>query len=150
VLANCGEVNALYLPATHSIILCNELVDQYPEAVPVIIAHEMTHAIIHQLDIPFTGSEEDAADQFAAVYLGLTGHLDEMLAGAMAYETMGLVESHDLGDTHSSLKQRAYTLMCMEDGAESEPVLKQCQGQFETATRNWGRLIVSALELSQE
>ena len=68
----CGEINGYYQPSTKTVTLCAEDLDEGYSFTRFIVAHEMAHAVIGQLDIPYTGSGEDAADELAAVVLGLS------------------------------------------------------------------------------
>ncbi len=142
-VGKCGVVNAYYAPWAKTVLICQEMIDQLPQIVPAVVAHEMAHAVIHQLDIPFTGSEEDAADELAAVVLGNTGHADDLLEAALWFKAMS--DSHDRSDPHSPASRRSWTLACLADGSELVPVLDECGERFERATRNWHRLIFSAL-----
>lgn len=69
---NCGEVNGYYSPMNKTVTLCAEALDEGYSFARFIVAHEMAHAVIWQLDIPYTGSGEVAADELAAVVLGLS------------------------------------------------------------------------------
>ena len=84
VMEDCGVANAFYSPKQHSITICNEFTTALgktftnmglkPEeaVVPVIytvtftLFHEVGHMLIHELNLPITGREEDVADQFSA------------------------------------------------------------------------------------
>ncbi len=144
-VVKCGFVNAFYSPMYKALIICQELVEQYPTIVPAVVAHEMAHAIIHQLDVPITGSEEDAADELSAVVLGNTGHADDLLEVALWFKATK--DNGDVTDTHSPSSRRAWTFACLADGSEVVPVVAGCGDRFQTASRNWGRLIFAALNM---
>ncbi|NEP13596.1 MAG: hypothetical protein F6K14_26015 [Symploca sp. SIO2C1] len=83
----CDEENAFYDPETVEISMCYELIQKYKEifaddaesddeyVTEVIDAalftfyHELGHALVDQLELPITGSEEDAVDELAAIIL---------------------------------------------------------------------------------
>jgi hypothetical protein len=74
--AECGEPNAYYRPDARRVTLCYELLAdlsrrfrRMPEAdilvagtTAFVLLHEVGHALIHVLDLPTTGREEDAVD----------------------------------------------------------------------------------------
>lgn len=77
----CGQPNGFYDLKTRSIIICSELFTvTTDETVHAILAHELAHGIIHQLNIPFTGNEEAAADELSAVLMDKAGLKDDMKA----------------------------------------------------------------------
>jgi len=81
----CGQADAYYDDAAGNIVVCSELEDQFynyflskrstPEqarnaalrAMKLVFFHEVGHAVIGMWDLPSTGREEDAADQFAVL-----------------------------------------------------------------------------------
>jgi hypothetical protein len=69
----CGEVNAYYIISQRRIMMCRELLTLPLPFVRFVFAHEYGHAIIYQLQVPYTGSGEGAADEVAAVLLSLYG-----------------------------------------------------------------------------
>lgn len=112
----CGEVNAYYYPRDKSITLCNELKELDPAVVRFIFAHEMAHAIIVQKGVPFTGLHETAADELAAVMLGLYGHQDDVRAAGRWFF------ARPNGDywpgEHPSHLRRGFALMCLANKGE--------------------------------
>ena len=101
----CGKINAFYKPVggpLAELVMCYELLDhmeqifspynQNPKlknemvtgAWMFALLHELGHALIHQLDLPITGKEEDAVDQLSTLLLTNTGASGEraILAGA--------------------------------------------------------------------
>ena len=86
-MVDCNAVNAFYDPNNNRIIVCYELITYFAGmfkslakteedlAVAVVGAtffaffHELGHAVIHQLELPAVGREEDAADQMATLIL---------------------------------------------------------------------------------
>ncbi len=78
----CGEINGYYHTIERRMVLCYELLKVGGGFVRFVVAHEMAHAIITQLGIPYTGLHEMAADELAAVVLKLSDREDDVLAGA--------------------------------------------------------------------
>ena len=134
----CGEMNGMYINAAHTIFMCDED-EADPDVAVFIAAHEMGHAIIEQREIPVTGSEEAAADE-----LGVLGCVagDELTAvdaaGLWLAEMKG---KDDPADPHPGHAKRAYTLICLADGAESEPDDLTCQSKLNHVAYTWRRLL---------
>lgn len=136
----CGSINAAYFPPAHTIFVCRELLVLPKPVIRFVLAHEMGHAIIDQLDIPIAGSEEAAADELAAVALEAIGDQDAVYSGALWMEQQDVKE--DVWDDHQSSRKRAAVIMCLADGAESVPVLAECGGKFHHAQVTWSHLIM--------
>lgn len=89
-----------------------------------IIAHEMGHALVHELAIPVTGREEDAVDGFAAYLLADNpkfGPLTALSAALFfdAYRQLrGKLKEADFADEHSLLEQRVYQFLCWVYGSD--------------------------------
>lgn len=82
-LDECSEVNAFYDPEKQRIHICYELLEHFANAFApdaksedeldaaisgatmFTFFHELGHALIHVLDLPVTGKEEDAVDQLS-------------------------------------------------------------------------------------
>lgn len=127
--AECGEVNAYYIPAIAHITLCQELLDQGLGLTRFVVAHEMGHAIINQLDIPYTGLEEMAADEIGAVVLHLIDHQEDVVEAARYFKQKGRPEYAD--DPHPSDARRFVTLSLL---AADTPY-------FQRALRSWAVLL---------
>lgn len=149
IYTECGQTNAMYFPAADALIVCTEDFALQPGALRFITAHEMGHAIIDQLSIPFTGSEEEAADEIAAVYSGMANRPEDTMEMAMYFLDMANVWV-DPRDDHPPNEKRAWTLACMADGAEPQPVSPHCQALFDRATDHWKRLIVAGLLMKEQ
>jgi Zn-dependent membrane protease YugP len=143
-IKKCGMVNAFYFDSQKKIIVCQEAIDLVPELIPGMVAHEMGHAIIEQLDLPITGSEEDAADEISIIYMAHSDQLDEVWKLALWYKQSGLVDKYNPQDDHSEMNHRAWTFACMAMGAEESPQLEQCTQKYKTAEHRWSKLIRSA------
>lgn len=75
---DCGTPDAYYLKGKNQVMMCSEfflLMEQrFSENDSLAIfrfvfLHELSHALIDQLDLPILGKEEDAADAMATVLL---------------------------------------------------------------------------------
>lgn len=178
-LADCGEANAAYFHQEHAIVICTELMKQNYEllrqhgysqekALKTAIFdsvftffHESGHMLIHQLNLPITGREEDVADQFAAVFLLINDSEDKSMSGEIVMASANLFalqstvpDDSDLQNEHSLNKQRFYNLVCMLYGAApqkysrlvakldyAESRLNRCQMESESILTAWKRLL---------
>lgn len=138
--AECGEANAFYDPATRTISLCFELIEQLAEdfgarldddaelatavagAYTFIALHEVGHALVDMLELPVTGREEDAVDQLSAwLLIGEAGGNDAVLHAAMAFSFAG--EGYELAEgdfaaSHSLDRQRYFNFVCWVYGSD--------------------------------
>lgn len=124
-----------------------------------IFYHELGHALIHIMELPIYGQEEDAADVLS-VFL-LDALYEEESAVQMAYDTafgfLGEAENTDevaYWDVHGPDLQRYYNLVCLFYGAnpdEREDVAQDlglpeeraeyCPEEFEQAAHSWGSVL---------
>lgn len=140
----CLEINAGYSPLARTIYICRELLDYLPApAIRAVIAHEMSHAIIHQYHVPVTGSEEAAADELAAVKMSLAGYQMDILQTAIWFQEMANAPGYkdDVRDPHPALARRGWMMACLEDGSEEIPNDVGCAALFFRARHNWERLL---------
>jgi hypothetical protein len=136
---DCGEPNAFYDPASGNITFCYELVRLFDQvstkkgksveevkdlirgAVFFVFFHEFGHALVHELQLPATGREEDAVDQFATLLLLEQGPHGEQAALAGAKFFLGLSElpgrKPHYWDEHSLDAQRFFNVSCWLYGA---------------------------------
>ncbi len=135
VFTKCGYVNAYYWPEYDTVVFCEEALEQGRGFARFVAAHEMTHAIIDQYSIPYTGSEEDAADELAAIAL----EPEDVLEASLWFRRRGFPE--DPRDSHSSNARRAWNLACLADGADERPVLEECAYKYQHALWSWARLL---------
>ena len=166
----CGQANAFYQSYSKSIVMCYELVVAFAEvfrgadswdttggtanALQWVLLHEIGHAVIDIGDLPITGKEEDAADQFATLIslLESDGESSPAIAMAYVYNSTGSDSSPPWG-VHSFDSQRYYNLLCLvygydPDGTyglaveslipESRRVL--CPSETEQALNAWAAL----------
>ena len=143
VTAECGSSNAYYLPDKRAIVLCLEFMVETSQvlerqrkgrfvqdsieraaagAVSFALVHELGHALIHILNIPVLGREEDAADQIST-YLLLNGPESDAayaLDGALWLFRSNTTNymPRNFADKHSLGPQRRVNLACWAYGKD--------------------------------
>ena len=167
----CGEANAYYDAEAHEIQMCLELMQEIAEllakhyededvadaAAGAYIAtalHEAGHALVHVLELPVTGREEDAVDQLSAWMLIEADDVDSVLGVAAMYYTDAEVGDEELGNEHSLDKQRYYNLVCWAYGSDpdnSQELIdtwelpqaraELCVDEYKQLDRSWTRLL---------
>lgn len=106
VTAQCGAINAYYVPGQVHVVLCYEMIeylvqlavasgqggagkgagaDGYPlqfllANLRFMLLHEVGHALVDQLELNVTGREEDAVDQLAATLMLTLAQTDDSSA----------------------------------------------------------------------
>lgn len=175
--ADCGQSNAVYNPDNMQIVLCYELVRDlirgYAPFAPsdsalaaavwettfFVFYHEIGHALIHILDLPTTGREEDAVDQLATLVLlnGGEAGRDAALQGASWFwlNSQERRRRTPFWDEHSLDQQRYYNIICWVYGSnpEAHQLLLQrgwglpreraerCPGEFQRMSRAWDSVL---------
>jgi hypothetical protein len=151
---DCGFANAFWNRVTNEMVMCYELIEEmhniYPDqaagslllksaghnvvlkgTILFILFHELGHGFVNIFDIPITGREEDAVDQFSAFLLletdpeGMTeigtGLGVYALFGAEFFNAFALgpteLSRNVFADEHSLGQQRYYDLMCLVVGS---------------------------------
>lgn len=174
----CGEQNAFYDTGTRSITMCYELFTQLGEmfadpestdeevgeailgAAFFIFLHEFGHAMVHMLDLPITGKEEDAVDDFSTLVLINAGEEAAAASAIMHFGT--LAEEYESGrsedlafwDEHSLNAQRVYSITCLIYGSDPEAYsmlagddglpearAARCPEEFRQKSRAWDKLL---------
>ena len=92
------------------------------------VLHELAHALVHVLDLPITGKEEDVADQLATwLLVSDSDHdgADAAIDGALSF--LHDAEAEQQGDEelatwdeHSLSEQRFYNIVCWVYGSNPE------------------------------
>ena len=183
----CGRVNAYWNPVARRIKVCYELVDlslrlfgdnDSPDSVVEArnstigtFFHELSHALISVYDLPFTGREEDVADQLAAFAIlepnaVLKDFPDPSLV-AQDYALMfrlwaqqrGDVGESDFAAAHSINEARTYNLRCWIYGSDPAahatmvtegqlPAVRAsgCHEEYQQLSRAWSRLLAPHLK----
>lgn len=179
LFSDCGEANAFYNPSDNSIVMCHEMVAQayviyesmglegedlsiaVANSTFAIMYHEIGHALVDVLDLPITGREEDAVDQFSVVSLLVfeeMGH-EALLHiasfwGKMAEYSENSLESLAFYDEHSLSSQRFYDILCLAFGSDTENLsflvtdgtlpesrAVRCPDEFERIQNAWDMLL---------
>ena len=175
----CDEPNAFYYPDYKRIVICYELItflegrlapysDTRAELsqnvhgfVTWIMLHELGHALIDVYDLPTTGNEEDAVDQFATIIA--LEYIPPDQAGNVLYATLlawSLGQNSifptegQLAGPHSLASQRFYNVACwiygsdlhaysnlVDNGILPEERARQCQSEYERMSESWYRLV---------
>lgn len=174
----CGEQNAFYDTESRSITMCYELFTQLGEmfadpeasdeevgeailgAAFFIFLHEFGHGLVDLFELPITGKEEDAVDDFATLVLINAG---EDAAAASAISHFGtLADEYESGDStdlafwdeHSLNAQRVYSIACLLYGSDPEAYADlvgddgipearaaRCPEEYRQKSRAWDRLL---------
>lgn len=124
-----------------------------------VIAHELGHALVDQLDIPITGKEEDAVDGFAAYLLANTAGFGPRSALSAAVLFAGFSSDDAPGDAqfadeHSLSQQRVYQFLCWIYGSDRRAFrglvgrdglprarAVRCGAEWRQLNRSWTRLM---------
>ncbi|GAB2628717.1 DUF4344 domain-containing metallopeptidase [Novilysobacter erysipheiresistens] len=194
VATACGEPAAFYLPDKREVLLCYEMLhalyeqgehlaesgaagfdfgnlpperiaERYVLAnVRFIISHETGHALIDLLDLPVTGRQEDAVDQFATSLMQYIGRDDEspqrvaenlrMTGLSFLSNAQDEFSLEAYADSHSLDLQRYFNLQCLLYGSDPERFAdivergdlpesraKSCPAEAHRAGSAWMRLL---------
>jgi Putative metallopeptidase len=127
-----------------------------------VLAHELGHAVISQLNLPVLGREEDAADSFATLSMLLIGTRLSDTVLREAVRGFFLIAQRDksddqlptIYDEHSLDMQRAFQIACLMVGADPKTFRnvaatakmpperqKTCGFDFERAAHSWEMLL---------
>jgi hypothetical protein len=127
-----------------------------------VLAHEMGHALIYEMNMPVLGREEDAADSFALVTALKMGNrfservLLEAAKGWVLTATRDKSQGEQLAfyDEHGLDLQRAYNVVCMMVGSDPEKYgrlaeetklpeerQKSCVRDYKNAAWSWEEML---------
>lgn len=136
---DCNTVNAFYDPNSQRIIVCYELLDYFLDvfkgsaksetelgnavmgAVMFSFFHEAGHGLIHLLDLPAVGREEDSVDQLATLILIAAGDegVSMALSGAYWFQLQAKSDNKTpFWDEHAFDGQRFYNILCLIYGSD--------------------------------
>ncbi|MEU9111000.1 DUF4344 domain-containing metallopeptidase [Streptomyces sp. NPDC048483] len=154
---SCGNTDVAYDPETSQIDVCYEFVaeardlfekagtEQVAEKTAGVMAetlyHESAHALIDKLRLPFTGREEDVADQFAAYNLIPEGPKGQraVLAAAANYDLLAErpdPKGIDFSDEHAPDAARAANYRSYLYGANPQRWKSLVDGKHLTRDRS--------------
>ncbi|MGJ4727919.1 DUF4344 domain-containing metallopeptidase [Luteimonas sp. SDU101] len=195
VTAECGEFGAFYRPGDAEVVLCYEtlrtlyergqahqralgLDDGHPlryvrANVRFIVLHETGHALVHLLDLPITGRQEDAVDQLAAILMLRFSGREEtpeevigelrMAANWMLSRSTGAYNLDAYADEHALGEQRYFNLQCLiygtdpagfagmvETGDLTAARARGCARETRLVSRAWLRLLLPHLAPGHE
>jgi hypothetical protein len=171
--SECGEPSAFYRPEARRVTLCYELLAELssrfrssPEAdilvagtTAFVLLHEVGHALIHVLDLPTTGREEDAVDQLATLLMLGEGAVGDSLAFAAAEWFLQSAQRTRItrlafADEHGLDAQRVYSIICWVHGRDPSrypeivregwlPAARaeRCPAEYARVSRSWTRLL---------
>jgi hypothetical protein len=136
-----------------------------------VMAHEMGHALINQMDMPVLGREEDAADSFAVVTAlkmgpGLSPRvLMEATKGWVLASKRDKKHGNALAfyDEHGLDLQRAYNVVCFMVGADAEKYRtlaadtklpeerqKSCVWEYKATAWSWDEMLKRHLRAADQ
>ncbi|NJN75189.1 MAG: DUF4344 domain-containing metallopeptidase [Synechococcaceae cyanobacterium RL_1_2] len=158
IFTTCDESNAYYDGESSTITMCYELVDDYVaifadeveteedfaneviDATSFTFFHELGHGLIAQYQLPITGNEEDAVDNFAAIVL-LDLYEDDLgaISGMFQFEADAEEETEieDLAfwDEHALSSQRYYNTACLIYGSDPKEFAYLVEEEYLPAER---------------
>lgn len=170
----CGEENAYYDPKLGKIRMCYELLEQISLLAAqgtsdeeeignrvistwlFVFFHELGHGLIDLYDLPVTGKEEDAVDDFSTVLLTEAGAA-EFAIRAAEYWALTSEEMYDglaYADEHSLNPQRFFSILCTVYGSDPEqyaaivsegylPAARaaRCPAEYAQKRSSWDKLL---------
>ena len=181
-MGECHEENAFYYPHLKEITICyeyvtylenllsphastdDELFQMVDDHIIWVTLHELGHALVDVYDLPITGNEEDAVDQFATIVT--LEYIEEEESDSILYAT--LIAWHETGQTdtfpsemalagqHSLGTQRYYNIMCWAYGSDPDTYsffvdwglgdrAAGCYDEYARASQSWHRLLTPFL-----
>lgn len=132
---DCPSFDAMYQPLTGDIEICIGVADVGVDTARFVVSHELAHAIIQQLDIPVTGSEEWAADEFATLVAISNGTPGDALAAAHQFEKA--LTPPRAFDDHPYGPVRARDMECLVRGSTGDDWQYECRKRYRRAVRAW-------------
>lgn len=173
----CGVTNAFYDPSSKHLFMCYELLKYFGDvfhyegesdqelgdkmlgATMFTFLHELGHGLIDVYDLPATGKEEDAVDQFSTIlllYAGPYGKQSIESAATWFYIQGSHTNLEDIAfwDEHSFDTQRFYEIACLMYGKnpqENSYMIDQqilpeeravkCPGEYKKISNSWDALL---------
>ena len=174
-VVDCNTINAFYDPNTKRIIVCYELLDYFVDvfkptakdetelgnavlgATMFSFFHETGHGLIHLLDLPAVGREEDSVDQLATLTLIAGGDegVGMALSGAYWFQLQSKAERKTpFWDEHGFDGQRFYNILCLIYGSNPDKYgafvssgtlpadrAKRCPEEYAKINKAWEKLL---------
>ena len=188
VTTECDEANAYYDPQTKQISICYEFMDSVYtdlssyydkegtevtedelgamslDVVDFVFYHELGHTMVDIYQLPITGLEEDAVDQFATYFMLLTEDIEDYEGivsqdilynvGTWFYAQSQLGYEHVYWDVHSLDIQRFYNISCyaygenpeynhdlITDGWLPQERAENCEYEYSVLKNSWERIL---------
>ena len=170
--------NAFFYSLTNSITICYEFIERVDsifvdgfwgtdfepqtgqaviETYWFVLFHELGHGLVWNYNLPVTGSQEDAVDEFSSLLLIQSGQADAVV-GAAFYWLLSNPEGSPtpsvLADTHGLNMQRMYNMLCWVYGSNPSayghllewfpdlgPRAANCEAEYEQKVYAWGTLL---------
>lgn len=178
--AEIGQVNALWMARTNQIVIGYELIDffsqgmdfdrddpeashaAYIDASLLITMHEVGHCFVTLFDLPITGREDDAVDEFATILLSQMQNdspFSALIKGVkqfydMAGEPGDPIPESAFADEHSLGQQRFYATLFLaygsnptdydyfvSDGTITPEQASTAVDEYQKKVRVWERLL---------
>jgi hypothetical protein len=170
----CNEANAFWDPGKRQLSMCYELLDAITDISSQLAAddeelieraigtwmfvffHELGHGLVDYYDLPITGKEEDAVDDFSAILM-IEADLAEYAAYAAEFwaETgTGVEDVSQFADEHSLSEQRFFNILCLIFGSDPdkyeslvtggwlpESRAVRCPNEYEQKSKAWETLL---------
>ena len=136
-----------------------------------VFYHELGHGLIHKLDLPVLGREEDVADQLATLMLMDAGTDsvggEPVLTAALGWldswkKRDGEAEESDYWDEHSLDLQRYANIVCLVYGSDPDSYknlvaewdlpadrAERCPNDFDSAAASWNS-VMAGVWVSEE
>jgi hypothetical protein len=178
----CNESNAFYSPDFNEVIFCYELIqeisnytsdnDEFTGIFSFILFHELGHALVDVLDIPTTGGEEDAVDQFSTFIMisdafedktyneVIKGELNVIYAAGYFFDTsLTSLYGPMYWNEHSLNEQRFYNMLCwvygnhptiwesviVDTGLLPKDRATRCTYEWDKIEKSWYKLLTPYL-----
>jgi len=190
IIDECDMVNAWYDPGQKQVTICYELIDDMTykfftyyadlsdrdgiempshlvhqstlNAIDHTFYHELGHAFVDIYDLPITGLEEDAVDQFGVyILIETSGNIgQDAVADTAIYYYLGNEQNPAINDTlyadeHSLDKQRFFNFACWVYGSDpeynqfiidggwfpNEYRTDRCTSEYERVSSSWETLL---------
>jgi hypothetical protein len=176
-IGECGAENAFYDPQEKRLVMCDELLAHFAKTFAptakndtelgegiiyttlFVFFHELGHGLIDVYDLPTTGREEDAVDEFSTVLLlemGTEGEKAVLNAAHWFALKGGNQDSDSLAfwDEHSLDLQRFFGIACLAYGKDPKtfgefveagilPTARadRCSEEYAKKSRSWDALL---------